>query len=159
MPSEVARERRTYVTDDADIDEFAAIDEYAAAAIEAKLHKNPMELRLEMGENGDWYLSIGCKRTSPKFSQFCVRVTTSGTRLPRLPAAMAKLYKALGPREEDPTIHEERIVGGAFMERTLAEFVQACEVHIEEEQAKASPDSALIGLLCDAVRLAREHDR
>jgi hypothetical protein len=51
------------------------------------------------------------------------------------------------------------VVGGEFMERTLADFERACEVHIEEEQARPLPNNALIAVLCDAVRLSREHAR
>lgn len=50
----------------------------------------------------------------------------------------------------------ENIVAGNQMERTLAEFERACEVHIQEEQRRPNPDNALIALLCDAVRLKRE---
>ena len=42
------------------------------------------------------------------------------------------------------------------MDRSLNDFVRACEVHIEAEQRMASPDTWLIALLCDAVRLSRE---
>lgn len=50
------------------------------------------------------------------------------------------------------------LVGGnRLVDRTLAEFMNACEVLLEEEQAKISHDNALISVLCDAVRLAREH--
>ena len=42
------------------------------------------------------------------------------------------------------------------MDRSLNDFVRACEVHIEAEQRTASPDTWLIALLCDAVRLSRE---
>lgn len=40
---------------------------------------------------------------------------------------------------------------------SLHEFEQECLVYIEEEQNKPNPDNALISLLCDAVRLKREH--
>jgi len=39
---------------------------------------------------------------------------------------------------------------------TLANFILRCEVQLADEQAKASPDNALVALLCDAVRMARE---
>ena len=48
------------------------------------------------------------------------------------------------------------IVAGDRMERNLGDFLCACEVSIIEEQEKLAPDNALIALLCDAVRLARE---
>lgn len=42
---------------------------------------------------------------------------------------------------------------------SLAQFVQRAKVLLGEEQRRASPDNALIGLLCDSVRLARENAR
>lgn len=48
-----------------------------------------------------------------------------------------------------------RLVAGERMERSFDDFERACLVQIEEEQQKLSSDSALIGLLCDAVRLCR----
>ena len=50
----------------------------------------------------------------------------------------------------------EAVVVGGVMQRSIAEFVRACEVLIAAETEKASPDTALIGVLCDAVRLSRE---
>jgi hypothetical protein len=47
-------------------------------------------------------------------------------------------------------------IAGRRMLRSLAAFTRACEVTIAEEQKKLAPDTALIALLCDAVRLARE---
>ena len=37
------------------------------------------------------------------------------------------------------------------------EFEHRCRVAIREESEKLSPDNALISLLCDGVRLAREY--
>jgi hypothetical protein len=34
----------------------------------------------------------------------------------------------------------------------------ACLVLLKEEQEKLRPDNALVAVLCDAVRLAREHE-
>ncbi len=48
------------------------------------------------------------------------------------------------------------IVAGHFS-RTLADFERACLTHIGEEQARPSPDNSLVAVLCDAVRLTREH--
>ena len=48
------------------------------------------------------------------------------------------------------------LVAGTYMDRSLADFQRACEVHIGEEQRKPNPDTALIAVLCDAVRCARE---
>jgi len=48
------------------------------------------------------------------------------------------------------------VVAGTYMDRSIADFQRACCVHILEEQRKPSPDTALIALLCDAVRCSRE---
>jgi hypothetical protein len=53
----------------------------------------------------------------------------------------------------DPTVG---LVAGTYMDRSLADFTRACAVHLEEEQRKPNPDTALIAVLCDAVRCARE---
>ena len=50
-------------------------------------------------------------------------------------------------------------IGGVYMDRSLKDFVRACEARIEAEQAKPLPETALIALLCDAVRLSRELTR
>ena len=50
----------------------------------------------------------------------------------------------------------EQIVVGRSMAMSLADFEQACCAWIEAEQGELLPDSAAIGLLCEAVRLARE---
>lgn len=58
--------------------------------------------------------------------------------------------------------HEPRAlpeVGGDVLPTSLADFERACKMHLAEEQAKISPDNALIGTLCNAVRLARENER
>lgn len=49
------------------------------------------------------------------------------------------------------------LVAGERMERTLDDFVRACEVLLDEEQSKVAPNNALIAVLCDAVRLTREY--
>ncbi len=49
------------------------------------------------------------------------------------------------------------VVAGERMERSLADFTRACEVQILDEQRSPACDTALIGVLCDAVRLAREY--
>jgi hypothetical protein len=51
------------------------------------------------------------------------------------------------------------LVGTGPMQRSLADFEIACGVYIDNQQQQVSPDNALIALLCDAVRLAREHAR
>jgi hypothetical protein len=49
-------------------------------------------------------------------------------------------------------------VGHTRLDCSLAEFEHRCRVLLNDEQRRASPDTALIALLCDAVGLAREHD-
>lgn len=48
-------------------------------------------------------------------------------------------------------------VAGRSMDRTIADFERSCCVLLGEEQRKPNPDNALIGVLCDAVRLGREY--
>jgi len=45
------------------------------------------------------------------------------------------------------------------MDMPIDAFIRACGVTIAAEQDKVSPDNALIGLLCDAVRLANEREQ
>ena len=47
-------------------------------------------------------------------------------------------------------------VAGVYMDRSLNDFTRGCLVYLEEEQAKLAPDTHLVALLCDAVRLTRE---
>lgn len=50
----------------------------------------------------------------------------------------------------------QHVVAGQRMNITLFDFkLRACR-HLEDEQAKTNPDNALIALLCEGVRLARE---
>lgn len=53
-------------------------------------------------------------------------------------------------------VEPSSLVAGVYMDRSLADFQRACEVHIGEEQRRANPDTALIAVLCDAVRCSRE---
>jgi hypothetical protein len=48
-------------------------------------------------------------------------------------------------------------VSGRILNTTIAEFERRCGLYLADEQKKPSPDSCLIGLLCEAVRLAREY--
>lgn len=72
----MSRAERCYTSDDADQDEA------------------PMQLRLGMGANGDWYLRI--LPVVDRFTRAAVRLTTSGTLFPDVPMAIAGLYDALG---------------------------------------------------------------
>lgn len=57
-----------------------------------------------------------------------------------------------------PSVAEDGLpaVEGVYMDRSIADFQRACRVHLAEEQAKPNPDTALIAVLCDAVRCSRE---
>jgi hypothetical protein len=48
-------------------------------------------------------------------------------------------------------------VAGDTLTTTLWQFEQRASVLLSDEQSKANPDNALIGFICDAVRLAREN--
>jgi hypothetical protein len=48
-------------------------------------------------------------------------------------------------------------VAGRTLTTSIIAFARSCLVLIAEEQRKVAPDSHLIGVLCDAVRFAREH--
>lgn len=48
-------------------------------------------------------------------------------------------------------------VEGDVLPVALWQFEQSASVLLAEEQEKAAPDNALIGFICNAVRLAREH--
>ena len=50
-----------------------------------------------------------------------------------------------------------RVVVAGDLVRTLADFERACLVHLYDEQQRPNPNNALIAVLCDAVRLKREH--
>ncbi len=58
-------------------------------------------------------------------------------------------------RLETPQTPDVAVAGR--MDRSIADFIRACSVHLVEQQENISPDNALIAVLCDAVRLAREH--
>jgi hypothetical protein len=49
------------------------------------------------------------------------------------------------------------VIAGAVPVQSLNMHQRACEVYIEAEQAKILPDTHLIALLCDSVRLVREN--
>ena len=58
-----------------------------------------------------------------------------------------------------PAVDQQRLVLPAVagrMECSNAEFERRCLIYIAEEQDKLMPDNALMALLCDGVRLARE---
>jgi len=47
-------------------------------------------------------------------------------------------------------------VAGRRIQMPIEDFEQACLVSITELQEQLNPDSALLGLLCESVRLARQ---
>ena len=47
-------------------------------------------------------------------------------------------------------------IDGVYMDRSLNDFTRSCFVYLEAEQAKLAPDTHLVALLCDAIRLTRE---
>lgn len=48
-------------------------------------------------------------------------------------------------------------VAGDSMDRSIAEHEQACRVLLRDEQEKPMPDTHLIAVLCDSVRMGREY--
>jgi hypothetical protein len=50
----------------------------------------------------------------------------------------------------------EHLVGGDRLMTTIGDFKLRAARIIEEEQARANPDNALLAFACDAIRLARE---
>lgn len=48
-------------------------------------------------------------------------------------------------------------VAGRICEWSIYELERRCRVYIQREQEKPSPDNDLIVVLCNAVRLGREH--
>lgn len=48
-------------------------------------------------------------------------------------------------------------VGGRRLGRTINSYKRAILVLLAEEQMKLSPNNALIAVLCDSIRLAREY--
>lgn len=49
-------------------------------------------------------------------------------------------------------------VAGRQLTMSLGLFKRACSVYIDEESQKPNCDSHLVGLLCGAIRLAREFE-
>ena len=47
-------------------------------------------------------------------------------------------------------------IDGSYMDRSLKDFAEECEDRIEVEEARPNPDTSLIALLSDGVRLTRE---
>ena len=43
------------------------------------------------------------------------------------------------------------------MECSIATFERRCRLAIDQEQGRSNPDTHLIAILCDAIRLGREY--
>lgn len=56
--------------------------------------------------------------------------------------------------ERDPQLPA---VAGDVLPCSLREFERRCLVWLMREQEKIAPDNSLVALICDAVRLGREH--
>lgn len=54
-------------------------------------------------------------------------------------------------------INDESVVAGRAITRSLVDLHRAATACIVEENAKPLPDNAVIGVLCDTVRLIREY--
>lgn len=59
-----------------------------------------MILGVSQGDNGDWYLTIAPKGT--RLTRHCVRVTTSGSRVPGADKAVYDLWCALDAAKVAP---------------------------------------------------------
>jgi hypothetical protein len=59
------------------------------------------------------------------------------------------------PAEETSQSH----VAGDVLPMPLWQFEQRANVLLDELTSRANPDNALLGFICDAVRLARENER
>lgn len=51
------------------------------------------------------------------------------------------------------------MVGGEYCEAAIADFRARADLLLALEQEKASPDNALLGFICNAVRISREYER
>jgi hypothetical protein len=60
-------------------------------------------------------------------------------------------------RRRAPASATKATVGGEWMEQTIQTHMHRAEHFIAIEQAKITPDNALIAVLCDSVRLCREY--
>lgn len=68
---------------------------------------------------------------------------------------LGALRNALGSSVET----SGNLVAGDTLPTTLAQFQLRANRLLQDEQEKPNPDNALVGFLCDAVRLARENER
>jgi hypothetical protein len=74
---------------------------------------------------------------------------------PEWPRTARQAADALTSGTPEPANMKVAVAGR--METTIATFQQRCDRLLADEQQKIAPDNALIAVLCDAVRLAREY--
>lgn len=113
-----------------------------------------LELQVQFGNNGDWYVSI-----APEGRRAIrgVRLSTSGGasfNRPGMTAAVAALYRAMRGENEQQDLDGLPSVAGDYA-GTLEDFERAARQCIADIQESFMPDNALVGVLCDAVRIAR----
>lgn len=85
------------------------------------------------------------------------RIPRAGKAVEGIDEAVVEIVDRLTAAEARDGEAPTATVAGDVMDRSLADFERACAVHIDDEQQKPAPDNALIGLLCDAVRLSMEY--
>lgn len=61
------------------------------------------------------------------------------------------------PDEDKGSPIAEVVVAGRKLCGPLNQFIYRCQFFIQEEQDKIAPNNALIDVLCNGVRLAREY--
>lgn len=59
--------------------------------------------------------------------------------------------------EHELTVEQLPTVTGRMCEWSIGELERRCLICIQREQEKPLPDNDLIAVLCNAVRLGREH--
>jgi hypothetical protein len=115
-------------------------------------------------QGAGWCKHPQCKPPSPAVPPCQHSYASSGVLMPEgyfkitSPPKCQKCGHVAGVPDDTPAVPPvgEATVAGDYMDRSIADFQRACAVHIDEEQRKPSPDTALIALLCDAVRCSRE---
>jgi hypothetical protein len=115
---------------------------------------NALQAALEASphETIDGVEALNCALNRPSWQKFCLDPFNKTRAHQWNTVTQCVRCGSIRDGQERPVV----AVAGR-MERTLAEFEGACLVHLDDEQRRATPDNALIALLCDAVRLKREH--
>lgn len=73
-----------------------------------------------------------------------------------IPASRCQSIETVHCGLRPDALERRETVGGTHVERSINDFVRACEVLLAVEVEKACPDTALVAVLCDAVRMTRE---